>query len=48
MAGRCPTRARFFLSFGSLTVGTPVSNLKPGCWDLGLGLVGTQDSGLGK
>jgi len=29
----------FFLSFGSL---------KPGRWDLGPGLVGTQDSGLGK
>ncbi len=28
----------FFLSFGSL---------KPGRWDLGPGLVGTQDSGLG-
>jgi hypothetical protein len=38
----------FFLPFGSLTVGTPVSNLKPGCWDLGPGLVGTQDSGLDK
>jgi hypothetical protein len=29
----------FCLSFGSL---------KPGRWDLGPGLVGTQDSGLGK
>jgi len=29
----------FFLSFGSL---------KPGRWDLGLGLVETEDSGLGK
>jgi hypothetical protein len=38
----------FFLPFNSLTVGTPVSNLKPGCWDLGPGLVGTQDSGLDK
>jgi hypothetical protein len=38
----------FFLLFGSLTIGTPVSNLKPACWDLGPGLVGTQDSGLGK
>ncbi len=26
----------FFLSFGSLTIGTLVSNLKPGRWDLGL------------
>ncbi len=38
----------FFLTFGSLTVGTPVSNLKPGRWDLGPGLVGTRDSRLGK
>jgi hypothetical protein len=37
----------FFLPFGSLTVGTPVSNLKPRCWDLGLGLIETPDSGLG-
>jgi hypothetical protein len=36
----------FFLSFDSLTVGTPVSNLKPGRWDLGPRLVGTQDSRL--
>jgi hypothetical protein len=38
----------FFLPFGSFTIGTPVSNLKPGCWDLGPGLVGTcgtRDSG---
>ncbi len=31
----------FFLTFGSLTVGTLVSNLKPGRWDLGPRLVGT-------
>jgi len=31
----------FFLPFGSLTISTPVSNLKPGRWDLGPGLVGT-------
>jgi hypothetical protein len=37
----------FFLSFGSLTIGTPVSNLKLGRWDLGPRLVETQDSGLG-
>jgi hypothetical protein len=38
----------FFLSFGSLTIGTPISNLKPRCWDLGPRLVETQDLGLGK
>ncbi len=38
----------FFLPFGSLIVGTPVSNLKPRRWDLGPGLVETQDSGLSK
>ncbi len=38
----------FFLPFDSLIVGTLVSNLKPGCWDLGPGLVETQDSELGK
>ncbi len=38
----------FFLPFGSLTVSTLVSNLKPGHWDLGPRLVETQDSGLGK
>jgi hypothetical protein len=43
--GRRPARARFFLPFGSFTIGTAVSNLKPGCWDLGPGSVGTRDSG---
>jgi hypothetical protein len=37
----------FFLTFDSLTVGIPVSNLKHGHWDLGPRLVGTQDSRLG-
>jgi len=39
-----PRQVFFFSPFGSLTVGTLVSNLKPGRWDLGPGLVGTQDS----
>ncbi len=43
-----PGLRQVFLLFGFLTVGTPVSNLKLGCWDLGPGLVETQDSGLGK
>jgi len=34
-----PGPGQVFLSFGSL---------KPGCWDLRPGLVGTQDSELGK
>jgi hypothetical protein len=38
----------FFLPFGSFTIGNPVSNLKPGSWDLGPGLVGTRDSGSKK
>jgi hypothetical protein len=33
----------FFLPFGSFTIGTRVSNLKPGRWDLGPGLVGTRE-----
>jgi len=41
-------RQVFFLPFGSLTVGTPVSNLKLGRWELGPRLVGTQNSGLDK
>jgi len=36
-------RQGFFLPFGSFTIGTPVSNLKPGRWDLGPGLVGTRE-----
>ncbi len=46
MARRRTARARFFLSFDFLIVGSPISNLKPGCWDLGPGLVETQDLGL--
>jgi hypothetical protein len=38
----------FFLSFDSLTVGIPISNLKPGHWDLRPELVGIQDSRLSK
>ncbi len=34
----------FFLPFDSFTVGTPISNLKPGRGDLGPRLVGTKDS----
>jgi hypothetical protein len=43
-----PSSRQIFFIVRLLTVSTPVNNLKPGRWDLGPGLVGTQDWGLDK